>query len=337
MLAVQIRNPGKSYPPNNPQFPNWDDITGESVSATHEIYNKLASKRHDMVPFHAERLQSAGLMPSQSLQQQVRTPDASDIPQQTQQPVQAHEVIFGRPVAELGFDETGGMSAAAYETPSEEEYHSSYGGAQMSTLSPKVQRKLDLWAGGQRRMESGSRSSNYRRPTQDMTTSLSNIGSNVHNIAASSLQFLDGASSMVASGARALADSAQAGAVIAHNGAQVVGGVSDVIRRGRIKSSRFRPLPGGDDGDDSSSSGPPPLIPIEDKRSSSDSPVVRRPGFLAIQDRQPEPAEPRARKPRRPHWMGHVAEGRAYVSRTSNGLNSLSTLGTRGSHRGPGG
>ena len=187
-------------------------------------------------------------------------------------------------------------------------------------------------------MESGSRSSNYRRPTQDMTTSLSNIGSNVHNIAASSLQFLDGASSMVASGAGALADSAQAGAVIAHNGAQLVGGVTDVIRRGRIKQSRFRPLPGGDGGDDGSSSpGPPPLLPIEDKSSTSDAPVVPRPGFLAIQDREPELAGPRARKPRRPQWMGHVAEGRDYVRRTSNGSNSLSALGTRGGHRGPGG
>ena len=58
MLAVQMRNPGRGYPPTGP-WPHWNDLAGESMSMVDEIHSKLASKRQEMAPFHTGKLRDA--------------------------------------------------------------------------------------------------------------------------------------------------------------------------------------------------------------------------------------------------------------------------------------
>jgi len=178
MLAVQMRRPGHGFPPPGP-WPYWDDLAGESISMVDEIHSKLASKRQDMAPYHVTRLQDAGLTsagrlppapaamssaagyesPSENEGLMRRRLPGGIRPQDFNRPkpvVQAQEVIVGRPIdqlsrppAQLGFDETGGMSAAAYESP-QEEYHSAGGGGGRRCLtSPPAPRRNRLRRRGQ--------------------------------------------------------------------------------------------------------------------------------------------------------------------------------------------
>jgi hypothetical protein len=95
---------------------------------------------------------------------------------------------------------------------------------------------------------------------------------------------------------------------------------------------------GGGGGDDSPPPAPPPALQIEDRGASSGSgaqgplAILDRPRFLPIADGPMGNPRPK----RQPRWMAHVAEGRAWVSRTANGGNSLNPSGTQGwSHGGP--
>ena len=98
-----MRHPGHGFPPPGP-WPYWDDLAGESISMVDEIHSKLADKRQDMAPFHVGRLRDAGLTSAGRL------------------PPPPSQGISGALPGPRMAPTTGAMSsAAAYESPSEDE------------------------------------------------------------------------------------------------------------------------------------------------------------------------------------------------------------------------
>jgi hypothetical protein len=347
MLAVQTRNPGRGYPPPGP-WPHWNDLAGESSGMVFEIHSKLANKRQEMVPFHTERLRDAGLAPVQAA---IVAPDAAqantDVPQAAPQAKAAPQVpahiVQGRimrdwPEAELGFDETGGVpmsSAAGYETPSEDD-----GGGYMSAddwrLALNVARQASkggmLWPANPNTKDSGARSSNWTRPRQSIGASLSNIAGNIKRGTEHTLELVDGATSLAASGIGAAATVAQTGAAGAHAVADVTNMIGDIL--GGAPRPRYRPqraigAGGGNPGDDSPPE-EPSLLSIEDGRASeSDTENLPRPALpitgspIAVE--RPEFLRRSSHRGTRPTYPGAP-------SRTTG-----PGLGTRWvNHRGPG-
>jgi hypothetical protein len=254
--------------------------------------------------------------------------------------VQGH-IVYGRPVRdwpepELGFDETGGMSSgAAYSTPSSSEeggYMSANDGKlALRSASEKMRRANSMqWPGNANSKDSGARASTWVPPRQSLGTSIANIGGNLMRATEHTLQLVDGATSLAASGIGAAATIAQTGAATAHAVADATNMIGGIV--GGAPRPRYRPrraTGGGDPGDDSPP-GEPPLLSIEDGRASeSDVEVLPRPalpitgGPIAVE--RPEFLRRSSHRGTRPTFPGAP-------SRTTG-----PGLGTRWvNHRGPG-
>ena len=210
------------------------------------------------------------------------------------------DVVYGRPVAEMGFDDTGGMDGngvpvspmAAYETPTEDEgggYHSADDWRLALRMAAKEAKRSKggamQWPANPNTKDSGARSSTWTRgrPRQSIGTSITNIGGSLMQGTENLLELADSTISLGVSGIGALATAAQAGAAGAHVIADVVDTVAGILpgipRRPRRRQRAIGGGGGGDPGDDYPSPGDvePPLaiednpLAIEDGRASSSS------------------------------------------------------------------
>lgn len=201
-----------------------------------------------------------------------------------------------------------------------------------------------LWPANPNTKDSGARSSNWTRPRQSIGTSLSNIAGNIKRGTEHTLELVDGATSLAASGIGAAATVAQTGAAGAHAVADVTNMIGDILggapRPRRHRQRAIRGGGGGGGGGGSEGSDSPPLA-IEDANYSSSSTdtqgplaIVDRPQFLALEDGS---MGPQARRRRRTQAQILDATTREWLGRPAQGSSVLeATPRTRGwSHRGP--